>query len=694
MKKMNKEKNIQDDGNLIPLQGLGVSSPLGAGGRFQFNLSSKISLERTPERYYRPGDVLENLRQTRNEKIQTEIYSDVNEGAKSIAQTIAALIREKANQGLSCVLGLSGGFSPVGVYDELVKMHHNDGLSFANVIVFNVTEFFPVYNTERHSNAGLLRTHLLNKVDFVSENFHTPDSSVNRTNVLEFCQGYERKIEQLGGLDLVLVSVGMVGNIAYNEPGSQPNTLTRLMLLDNVSQRDLKRFYSSISEVPSSAITMGMATLMNAKQLILPAWGENKAGILKEIIEGKVDDNVPASFIQQHKNAKVVIDLNAAQQLTRISHPWLVSTCNWTDKLIRRAIVWLCNETGKPILKLTNKDYNQHGLDELLAQYGSAYNVNIRIFNDLQRTITGWPGGKPNADDSNRPERALPYPKRVLVFSPHPDDDVISMGGTFQRLVDQHHDVHVAYQTSGNIAVGDEEVIRYVWIMLNVLDRFDANNEEIRNKYKRILKFLTEEKRSGDSDSTDVLYLKGQIRREEARAACRFVGLKPENVHFLDMPFYETGKVQKGKLTDKDIIKIIDLLEEVKPHQIFVAGDLADPHGTHKVCLDAALAAIHELKATLWMKECRIWMYRGAWAEWEIDHIEMAVPISPEQLRRKRNSILKHQSQMESAPFMGNDERLFWQRAEDRNQATAKLYNQLGLASYEAIEAFVEYKVE
>ena len=445
--------------------------------------------------------------------------------------------------------------------------------------------------------------------------------------------------------------------------------------------------------MPAGAITMGLATLLNAKQLFLLAWGEQKSGILKEIIEGKIDDNVPASFLQIHKNAIAFIDLSAAQQLTRISHPWLVGSCEWTDMLIRRAIVWLCAQTDKPILKLTNKDYNQHGLDELLAQYGSAYNVNIKIFNDLQSTITGWPGGKPDADDSNRPERAFPYPKRVLVFSPHPDDDVISMGGTLQRLVDQNHDVHVGYQTSGNIAVGDEEVIRYVSLMLNVLNRFDTENESIRTKYNNILQFIQQDKRIGDSDTSDVLYLKAQIRREEARSACRFIGVKPENIHFLDLPFYETGKVQKGKITEADILKVIALLNQIQPHQIFVAGDLADPHGTHKVCLDAALGAIYELKATEWMKQCRIWMYRGAWAEWEIDHIEMAVPISPEQLRRKRNSILKHQSQMESAPFLGNDERLFWQRAEERNQSTAGLYNKLGLASYEAIEAFVEYKV-
>ena len=660
----------------------------------QYDLSSKITLERTPERYFRSTDMIESLRQTRYEKLRTTIYADSNEGARSIAQKVATLIREKENAGDRCVLGLSGGFSPLGVYDELVRMHQEEDLSFADVVVFNVSEFFPFNEGERHSNTQLLRTHLLDKVDFKYENFYTPDASVNRSNVYDFCRHYEELIEQHDGLDLVLVSVGLVGNIAYNEPGSQVSTLTRLMLLDNESQRDLKRYYSSVSEVPTSAITIGLSTLLNAEQVILLAWGEHKSAILKEVIEGKADDNVPASFLQLHKNAMAAIDLNAAQNLTRISHPWLVGPCDWTDKLIRRAIVWLCSETGKPILKLTNKDYNHHGLDELLALYGSAYNVNIKIFNDLQRTITGWPGGKPNADDSNRPERANPYPKRVMIFSPHPDDDVISMGGTFQRLVEQHHDVHVVYQTSGNIAVGDDEVVRYVSLMQNVIDRFDAENENLKATYANILRFLAQEKQPGDVDTPEVLFVKAQLRREEARSACRYVGMKAENVHFLDLPFYETGKVQKGKLSDKDILKIIPLMEEVQPHQIFVAGDLADPHGTHKVCLDAALAAIHELKSKDWMKECRIWMYRGAWAEWEIDHIEMAVPISPEQLRRKRNAILKHQSQMESAPFLGNDERLFWQRAEERNQTTANLYNRLGLASYEAIEAFVEYKVD
>ncbi|MBN2765988.1 MAG: glucosamine-6-phosphate deaminase [Paludibacteraceae bacterium] len=660
----------------------------------KLDLSSKITLERIPERYYRPVDAFEAARQTRFEKLHTDVFTCEKDGSHAIAQEIAQLIKSKEAKNEICVLALSGGSSWLSVYKELVQMHRNENLSFANVLVFNVSEFYPLTDSHIHSNSHLLRETLLSKVNIAPDAFFTPDHDIARADIYDFCRRYEMKIEQAGGLDLALLSVGQVGNVGYNEPGSQLSSTTRLMLLDDASRATLKGFYTSKNDVPLSAITIGLSTIMSARRVILSAWGEHKASIIKEIVEGKVNDNVPASFLQTHKNAKMVLDLDAAQLLTRLSHPWLVGPCDWTDKMIRRAIVWLCEKTDKPILKLTNKDYNQHGLDELLSLYGSAYDVNIRIFNDLQHTITGWPGGKPGADDGNRPERAHPYPKRVIVFSPHPDDDVISMGGTFQRVVDQGHDVHVAYQTSGNIAVGDDEVIRYIKLFKNVMDGFSNDDKTLLEKLDRALNFLLNEKKTGDVDTADVLYLKGQIRREEARAACRFVGLKPENVHFLDLPFYETGKVQKGKLSEADVRIVMQLLEAVQPHQIFVAGDLADPHGTHKVCLNAALAAIDELKLKLWMKDCRIWMYRGAWAEWEIDHIEMAVPMSPEQLRNKRNSILKHQSQMESAPFMGNDERLFWQRAEDRNQATAELYNMLGLASYEAIEAFVEYKIE
>jgi len=658
----------------------------------QFDLSSKITLERIPERYYRPTDAIDKIRQTKFEKIDTEIYDNDIQGSVQVAAEIAGIIKNKQAQQLPCVLGLSGGSSPLNVYEELVRLHKEEGLSFKNVIVFNVTEFYPLTHQNLHANSRIIQENLLMKVDFIPENFYTliPDGEVK--DIHAFCHAYDQLIANKGGLDYVLVSIGLVGNLAYNEPGSNIGSKTRLMLLDDQSRADLKLFYNNTSDIPSYAFTIGLSTLMEARQLTLTVWGEHKATIIKKVVEEKADDNVPASLLQLHKNAKVVMDVNAAQMLTRLSQPWLVGSCDWTNKLTRRAIVWLCKKTQKPILKLTNKDYNQHRLDELLIKYGSAYNVNIQIFNDLQHTITGWPGGKPNADDTNRPERALPYPKRVLVFSPHPDDDVISMGGTFQRLVDQNHEVHVAYQTSGNIAVGDEEVIRYLSLMKNLSAKYNKNGADSDAKLDEAVRALLNQEDMRPSIYKELLYVKGQIRREEARSACRFIGLKPENVHFLDLPFYETGTVKKGNLTKKDIQIVIDLIRKVKPHQIFVAGDLADPHGTHKVCLNAALAAIDELKKEGIMDECRVWMYRGAWAEWEIDHIEMAVPISPEQLLNKRKSILRHQSQMESAPFLGNDERLFWQRAEDRNKATAFLYQELGLASYEAMEAFVEYK--
>ena len=478
-----------------------------------------------------------------------------------------------------------------------------------------------------------------------------------------------------------------------NEPGSQASSSTRLILLDSTSRSEAAHNLG-VDNLPPCSITMGIKTILGARKVFLLAWGEDKAEIIRKTVEEKITDTLPASYLQMHTNAVVCTDLAAAAYLTRIQRPWLVTNCEWNNKLIRSAIVWLCQTLGKPILKLTNKDYNDNGLSELLALYGSAYNVNIKVFNDLQHTITGWPGGKPNADDTYRPERAKPFPKRVIVFSPHPDDDVISMGGTLRRLVQQGHEVHVAYQTSGNIAVGDEEVVRFMHFINGFNQLFDdSKNQTISDKYAEIKKFFAE-KKEGDMDSRDILTIKGLIRRGEARTACTYNNIPLSRCHFLDLPFYETGKIEKNPISLPDIEIVLNLLREVKPHQIYVAGDLADPHGTHRVCTDAVFAAIDEEKnaGAEWLNDCRIWMYRGAWAEWEIENIEMAVPLSPEELRAKRNSILKHQSQMESAPFLGNDERLFWQRSEDRNRGTASLYDGLGLACYEAMEAFVEYK--
>ena len=660
----------------------------------KLNLSSQIVLNQIPEEFYRPATAIERSEITRFEKVPTDIFPTIEEGAIDIANHLEADIKKREQEGRKYVMGVGSGSSLTPIFHELIKRHQAGKLSFKNVVVFNAYEYFPL--SEENVNRGInqLKERFLNHIDIDVENIFTPDGTIAQNDVQEHCRQYEQHIKELGGLDVILLGIGRMGNIATNEPGSSITSASRLILIDETSREEMKMSFGSQESVPPCSITMGVSTILSARKIFLTAWGEEKAEIIKKTVEGKVSDAIPASFLQTHNDAHVVIDLSAAAKLTRIQHPWLVASCKWTDKLVRSALVWLCQITGKPILKLTNKDYNENGLSELLALYGSAYNANIKIFNDLQHTITGWPGGKPDADDTYRPERAKPFPKRVIVFSPHPDDDVISMGGTLRRLVQQGHDVHVAYETSGNIAVGDEEVVRFMHF-INGFNQLFANEQDevIKSKYKEIKEFL-KNKKEGDIDSQDIRTIKGLIRRGEARTASTFNQIPLDHVHFLDLPFYESGKIEKLPMGEADVNIVRELITKVKPHQIYVAGDLADPHGTHRKCTDAVLAAIDlekEAKAE-WLKDCRVWMYRGAWAEWEIENIEMCVPISPEELRAKRNSILKHQSQMESAPFLGNDERLFWQRSEDRNRGTAKLYDDLGLACYEAMEAFVEYK--
>ena len=660
----------------------------------KLNLSSQIVLNQIPEEFYRPATAIERSEITRFEKVPTDIFPTIEEGAIDIANHLETDIKKREQEGRKYVMGVGSGSSLTPIFQELIKRHQAGKLSFKNVVVFNAYEYFPL--SEENVNRGInqLKESFLNHIDIDVENIFTPDGTIAQNDVQEHCRQYEQHIKELGGLDVILLGIGRMGNIATNEPGSSITSASRLILIDETSREEMKMSFGSQESVPPCSITMGVSTILSARKIFLTAWGEEKAEIIKKTVEGKVSDAIPASFLQTHNDAHVVIDLSAAAKLTRIQHPWLVASCKWTDKLVRSALVWLCQITGKPLLKLTNKDYNENGLSELLALYGSAYNANIKIFNDLQHTITGWPGGKPDADDTYRPERANPFPKRVIVFSPHPDDDVISMGGTLRRLVQQGHDVHVAYETSGNIAVGDEEVVRFMHF-INGFNQLFANEQDevIKSKYKEIKEFL-KNKKEGDIDSQDIRTIKGLIRRGEARTASTFNQIPLDHVHFLDLPFYESGKIEKLPMGEADVNIVRELITKVKPHQIYVAGDLADPHGTHRKCTDAVLAAIDlekEAKAE-WLKDCRVWMYRGAWAEWEIENIEMCVPISPEELRAKRNSILKHQSQMESAPFLGNDERLFWQRSEDRNRGTAKLYDDLGLACYEAMEAFVEYK--
>ncbi|MGP1515844.1 MAG: glucosamine-6-phosphate deaminase [Bacteroidales bacterium] len=660
------------------------------------NLSSRIALVDVPQKFYNPTTAIEYSEMTRMEKIPTDIFPTINEAVINIAKTVIQEILSKQSEGKYCVLGLGTGNSLTPVYSELIRRHKEEKISFSNVIAFNTYEYYPLKDIQHHSSISLLKKRLLDHIDIASENIFSPDGTIDQKSLHSHCSFYENKIADYGGIDILLLGIGRCGNIATNEPGSTRTSTTRLMLLNKLVREEMSMSFQTNEPVPPCAITMGISTMLNSKRIFLTAWGEEKAEIIYQTVEGKVTDVIPASCLQTHNNTHVVVDLSSASKLTRIVKPWLVTSCIWTDKLVRSALVWLCQITGKPILKLTNKDYNENGLSELLALYGSAYNANIKVFNDLQRTITGWPGGKPNADDEYRPEREKPYPKRVLVFSPHPDDDVISMGGTIQRLVKQQHDIHIAYQTSGNIAVGDEEVMRFLHFINGFNQLFsDSKDTIISLKYREIKRFL-QSKKTGELDSKDILTIKGLIRRGEARTACTFNKIPLNKVHFLDLPFYESGKIEKLPVGEEDVRIVMDLIKQIKPHQIYVAGDLADPHGTHKKCTDVVLAALNEFNQTGkedWLQDCRIWMYRGAWAEWEIENIEMCVPMSPEELLSKRKSILKHQSQMESAPFLGDDERLFWQRSEDRNRATAKLYHALGLPCYEAMEAFVEYKL-
>ncbi|MCS7018443.1 MAG: glucosamine-6-phosphate deaminase [Cytophagales bacterium] len=627
------------------------------------------------------------------EKIPVEIYPDAEEASKAVAQEIAALIKIKQKKGEIAVLGLATGSTPTKVYGELVRMHREEGLSFSNVITFNLDEYYPMQPDALQSYVRFMHEYLFDHVDIPRENIHIPDGTIPVEQVDAFCHEYERKIAAAGGIDLQLLGIGRTGHIGFNEPGSSRESVTRMITLDRLTRIDAASDFFSEENVPRRAITMGVGTILKARKIILMAWGEGKAKIIKHAVEGQMTEMLPASFLQSHPNSVVVLDDAAAAQLTRIKTPWLIGPCRWNDpRLIRRAVVWLCQQVNKPILKLTDNDYTEHGMSELVTEHGPAYNINIQVFNQLQHTITGWPGGKPNADDSNRPERAKPFPKRVVIFSPHPDDDVISMGGTLLRLVDQGHDVHVAYQTSGNIAVFDDDAIRFADFVNDISKSINIQGDAIKNWFNQIVDFIRN-KQPGQVDIPEVQLIKGMIRRGEAKAACRYCGVPDSNTHFLDLPFYETGRVKKNPLGEADIQITIDLLQSIKPHQIYAAGDLSDPHGTHRVCLQAVFEACKRLKNEKWMKDCYIWLYRGAWQEWDIDQIEMAVPISPQELLRKRRAIFKHQSQKDRPLFPGADAREFWQRAEDRNRATAAMYDKLGLAEYEAIEAFVRHKI-
>ena len=625
-----------------------------------------------------PKDIIHRF-----EKIPTSIFELESDGVNYIVSQIIKAIsnHEAAGEKRLFALGLTTGRTPLGVYHELVRRYKNREVSFKNVEVYSLDEFYPIKATEQQSRNFRIHEEFLSQVDIQTENVHIIDGSVPVDQVSDYCIKYDRMARKI---DLLVIGMGEHGQIGFNEPGSYAKSITRMVQLSYQSRKAQAGLFYGVEHTPKMALTMGISTVMSAKHIILMAWGEDKADVIGKVVEGEATRLIPASLLQNHPSIEAVVDDPAADMLTVKKSPWLVGPCNWTPRMVRKAVVWLCEVVKKPILKLTYQDYIENSLGELLEAVQKTYHaINIEVFNDLQHTITGWPGGKPNADDTTRPVPSQPYPKRVIIFSPHPDDDVISMGGTFIRLVEQGHDVHVAYETSGNVAVHDDVVIQ---------DLDTARELGLGDRVEEVRKVIASKKK-GEPEPRILLDIKGAIRRAEARAAVRSFGLNPDtNAHFLNLPFYETGGIKKGQRTDKDIEIITNLLQQIKPHQIYLAGDLADPHGTHRVCTEAVLEAMHRLKdaGEEWLKECVIWLYRGAWMEWEIGMVDMAVPLSPDELIKKRHAIYRHLSQKDIVPFPGDDSREFWQRAEERTQNTARLYDLLGMAEYQAIEVFVK----
>ncbi len=626
------------------------------------------------------------------EKIPCKIFGDLYKGSHYVAKEIANLIREKQKKKEKCVLGLATGSTPKSLYKELVRMHKEEKLSFKNVVTFNLDEYYPIENDALQSYNRFMRVNLFDHVDINPKNIHIPNGEIAKEKVKEHCRQYEKMIEDAGGIDLQILGIGNNGHIGFNEPGSGIYSKTRLITLDTSTRIANAYEFANISDVPRLAITMGISTIMKSKRVVLMAWGPGKAPVIKKSVEDDDTEHVPASLLQNHDNVTFVIDEGAASELTRNKSPWLTGDCEWTDKMIKKAVVNMALKLEKPVLSLTTSDYNEYGLSDLLVDQGDAYELNLKVYYMLRDSITGWPGGKPDYNVQTHPERTEPYPKRVIIFSPHPDDDIISMGGTFQRLHDQGHDVHVGYQTSGNIAVTDEFVTRFLDFAVGFEEIAGIDTSKSGKILKDARKFIAT-KKSNQTDTPKIRAIKGLIRRCEAAATCRYVGIKDENIHFQNLPFYETGTIEKKPMSEKDVKITIDLLREIKPQQVYCAGDFADPHGTHIVCFNVVLEALKRIKADgdYWINDCWLWLYKGAWQEWNIEEIEMAIPMSPDQVMKKRFGIFIHQSQKDSVPFQGSDAREFWQRAEERNAATAKIYADLGLTHYAAIEAFVRW---
>lgn len=636
-----------------------------------------------------------------NEHVPLAVFASSAAASLAVAREVAGLIRLRQREHRNVVLGLATGSTPIAFYSELVRLHRDEKLSFANVVTFNLDEYYPLPADHPQSYRHFMQTHLFDHVDIAPENINLPSGSVPQLEIDAHCRAYEEKIRAAGGIDFQILGIGRTGHIGFNEPGSPPHSRTRLVTLDPLTRRDASGDFGGEEHTPRYALSMGVRTILEARRVVLMAWGQHKAGIVRAAMEHEVTAQVTASFLQQHENALFVLDHAAAGALTRFRTPWLIGPLEdqglaWDERMTRRAILWLSRQRKKVILKLTDDDYNEAGLQDLLRVHGSAYEANRVGFYQLQHTITGWPGGRDPrrtqpGDAPARPLRAASagvFPKRVLIFSPHPDDDVISMGGTLCRLVEHGHEVHIAYQVSGSNAVSDETLWRAL-VFVRDAGLTDAST------VAQITAWCAAFEATGAlPPAADFKRWKGFIRRHEAAAAARICGVSPARLHFLDLPFYDAITVRHRRLGDKDVDIMGQLLGEVRPHLIYAAGDLDDPHGTHRICLHALREALAARSREPWFTEAELWLYRGAWAEWEVDEIDLAVPLSPQEVLRRRRAIFRHETQKDQALFAGDDRREFWQRTEDRSRRLAESYNTLGLAEYEAIEAFKRYAPE
>ena len=614
------------------------------------------------------------------------MFATAIEGAKHVAQEIKATITKNIKANKTTVLGLATGATPILLYRELVHMHQK-GLSFSSVVSFNLDEYYPMSADAKQSYKSFMDEHFFNHIDIDRDNIFMPNGQVAMEDMESYCEDYESKIDAFGGVDIQILGIGRTGHIGFNEPGSSPKSLTRLVTLDKTTRIDASGDFRNESNVPRTAITMGVGTISKAKKIFLMAWGDKKANIVAKAVEGAVSWQVPATFLQQHSKTSFIVDAGASSALQRIRTPWLVAACEWDWKTSLKAVCWLCEHLKKPVLKLTDEDYNKNGMGDLIAKYGNAYELNLKVFRHLRETITGWPGGKPGTQDQKRPERAEPFPKKSLIFSPHPDDEIASMGGTLIRLVDQGHDVHVAYQTSGNKGVVDDEVINKLNFVKEFADLFDISDTQTEKHLKHTKSFFMKKDGSRE-DLTNVNHIKTLIRRVEAKASCRYCGVTSSNVHFLNLPFYETENKQDIEFGEEDVQHTMDLLTKIKPHQVFVSGDQMDPNSSYKICFDVVVEALKRLSDEPWISNCWIWMYKGTNYQWSIAEVDMAVPLSPEEMIRKRQAILKHKSQMRVPVFIGDEVKDSWQQAEYRNKKTASRYDNLGLPEYEGIEAF------